>query len=58
MAFTIVFDGDISDFPCNPYLTDTPFGRPVAVAAYDALGKLQDLEEELESNENVAEQPT
>jgi len=35
--FTLVFEGDIGQFPANPFLTETPFGRPFACGRGNAL---------------------
>jgi len=48
-AFTLVFDGDIRAFTKNPLTTETPFGIPYAVAAFDALERLDELEEQAKS---------
>jgi hypothetical protein len=45
--FTLVFEGDLTKFPTNPLLTDTPFGQPVASALGDALAEREKLEEEI-----------
>lgn len=42
-AFTLVFEGDIRQFDKNPFTTDTPFGRPYAVAMGDALAQLDQI---------------
>jgi len=44
-AFTLVFEGDIRAFTKNPLTMETPFGVPYAVAAFDALERLDELEE-------------
>ena len=40
-TFTLVFKGDIQSFKGNPYLTDTPFGRPIASGVGNALGQVR-----------------
>lgn len=45
-AFTLVFEGDIRQFAKNPLTTETPFGVPYAVAAFDALERLDEALDE------------
>ncbi len=47
MAFTLVFDGDLKNFEGNPFQTDTPFGRPYAIAIGDALEEKDKLEQRI-----------
>lgn len=47
-AFTLVFEGDIRDFP-NPFTTDSPWGKPYASCVWDALEETEELREALES---------
>lgn len=48
MPFTLVFDGELSDFKENPFKTLTPFGFPTASSVGDALEKNDRLTEALE----------
>ena len=47
-AFTLVFEGDIREFTKNPFTTETPYGIPYAIAAFDALERLDELIEDCE----------
>lgn len=50
-AFTLVFEGDLRAFTKNPFLTDTPFGRPYLVALGDVTKERDELEERLKKYE-------
>lgn len=43
-CFTVVFRGDVRAIKDNPFLTDTPFGRPSAVGTGDAFEALAQAE--------------
>lgn len=45
--FTLVFEGDIREFP-NPHATETPFGVPVMSGVFNAFDKAEELESKLE----------
>lgn len=47
-AFTLVFHGDIRKFRGNPFLTETPFGKPYSCGVGDAHDRISELEEENE----------
>jgi hypothetical protein len=42
-AFTLVFEGDIRAVTNNPLNTETIYGIPYAIAAFDALERLDEL---------------
>ena len=46
--YTLVFKGDIGQFPKNPFLIDTPFGRPVACGRGHALDDREAALDEIE----------
>lgn len=46
--FTVVFKGDIRSFKQNPMTTETPWGKPYAVAVGDALEQLDERDKALE----------
>ena len=50
--FTLIFDGDIHDYPTNPFLTDTPFGRPKIVDAGNLADERDKLQAEVERLRN------
>ena len=45
--FTLVFAGDLRDHAGNPFLIDTPYGRPVGVSLGDVCIERDLLEEQL-----------
>jgi hypothetical protein len=47
-SFTLVFKGDIRAFTKNPLNTETIYGIPYAIAAFDALERLDKLMDEKE----------
>ncbi len=52
--FTLVFEGDLRRLRLNPYLGDTPFGRPIASGlgnAFDQMDALEALVARLEQPE-------
>lgn len=47
-TFTLVFAGDVRDEKTNPFRTETPFGKPVAVGVGNLMQRANELEEALE----------
>lgn len=45
---TVVFRMDVRAIKGNPFLLDTPFGRPVTIGIGDAFEQADDLREEVE----------
>ena len=43
--FTLVFEGDITQFKSNPLKMETPFGIPFACSLGNALDIIEDLHE-------------
>lgn len=48
--FTVVFKGDIKDLDFNPLKCWTPYGEPVAVAAYNALDEIDRMQESIDGD--------
>lgn len=55
MPFTCIFEGDVREFPTNPFHADTPFGSPISVGVGDAHAMLNEQADEIERMRSALE---